>query len=558
MYILGINYTLHDSSACLLKDEEIVFASEEERISRVKHDSRFPVNSIKMALKIANITMKDVAYAGFSWQYPRVSTLIKEYIPFLKGRYKISKFRILAPIIWFIKNRREKGGMKMIKREFGCLPKNVRFYNHHYSHAVSACVFSGMDEASVLVVDGRGAFNSTTIWHWKEGKIKLLKSYRVPNSIGFLYARFTQYLGFQPFEDEWKVMGLAPYGKPGVDLSPFIRIEEDGYWVNSAALLGKHYEDLSEIEKLYGPKREPEEEITQRHKDIAYALQEVTERVMLFLVKQAVSLTGSKNLCLAGGVALNCKANGLILRSGLIENIFVQPASGDDGSALGAAFACLGEIKGKLPLFKMEHPYFGMEFGEDEIERILKTYKLPYKKSDNPAKEAAKFLAEGKIVGWFQGKWEFGPRALGNRSILADPRDPSMKDKVNKAVKFREEWRPFAPSVLEEYAEDYFDTCSSSPFMILTFWVKPEKRAVIPAVTHIDGTARVHTVNKNVNPLYWQLIEEFRRLTGVPVVLNTSFNLKGEPIVGSPFDAIRTFYTSGLDVLIMGPFVLEK
>ncbi len=461
-------------------------------------------------------------------------------------------------MLWHIRNYREKGGLKFLEKNFGPFSQNIQFFGHHFSHAVSACVLSGFKESAVLVCDGRGALNSTTIWEWKNGKLNLWRRYRAPNSVGFIYSRFTQYLGFEPLSDEWKVMGLAPYGKPGVDLSYFIKIDENGYEVNLKSLLGKDYNDLSEIEKRLGPRRNPEEEITERHKDIAYALQEVTERIMLFLARQAVKLTGIRNLCMAGGVALNCKANGLILRSGIVNDIFIQPAAGDDGSALGAAFACYEKIDGKLPSLKMEHPYFGSSFSDEEIEKLLNTYKLPYKKLQNPAREGARLLTEGKIIGWFQGKWEFGPRALGNRSILADPRDPLMKEKVNNAVKFREEWRPFAPSVLEEYAEEYFEGCKSSTFMILTFYVKAEKRAKIPAVTHVDGTARVHTVKKSVNPLYWRLIDEFRKLTGITVVLNTSFNLKGEPIVGTPFDAIRTFYTSGLDALIIGNFIIEK
>src|SRR5271168_1777374 len=307
-----------------------------------------------------------------------------------------------------------------------------------------------------------------------------------------------------------------------------------------------------------GAARAAESEMEQRHKDIAYAVQEACEVAMMNVVRLAMAKTGSRNLCLAGGVALNSKANGKIVASGLIDKIFVQPAASDDGVALGAALAPYLDGGGKLPNKAMRHAYLGPSFDDDAIEANLRTYKLKYTRSQDPAVVAAELLSNGKILGWFQGRMEFGPRALGSRSILADPRDPEMNAKVNNAVKFREWWRPFAPSVKKEAAADYLESATDSPFMILTAQVRPEKRSVIPSVTHVDGSARPQTVEEEINPLYWRLIDEFGRRTGVPVIMNTSFNLRGEPIVSSPTDAIRTFFSSGMDYLVIGNFVVEK
>ena len=310
--------------------------------------------------------------------------------------------------------------------------------------------------------------------------------------------------------------------------------------------------------RLLGPARVPESDIDDRSKNIAYAVQAACEIAMMSVVRMAIEKTRSRNLCLAGGVALNSKANGKILASGLIDRIFVQPAASDDGVALGAALAPYLDGGGRLPMKAMRHAYLGPEFGNDAIEGALKTYKLKYAHLTDAAATAAEYLSNGKILGWFQGRMEFGPRALGSRSILADPRDPEMNSKVNNAVKFREWWRPFAPSLKKEAAGEYLESATDSPFMILTAQVRPEKRSVIPAVTHVDGSARPQTVEKEINPLYWRLIDEFGKRTGVPVVMNTSFNLRGEAIVHTPTDALRTFFSSGMDALIIGNFLVEK
>jgi carbamoyltransferase len=426
------------------------------------------------------------------------------------------------------------------------------------AHAISAYAFSGFQEAATLVVDGRGAWEATSLWYGHQGKLDHVLTIPWPNSLGLFYAAFTEHLGFQPNSDEWKVMGLAPYGGPGADLRQFIQLDPDFYRVNAPLLLSTGNGSPSGIAARLGAARLPESEIEGRHKDLAFAVQEICERAMLALVHEAVTRTGCRNLCLAGGVALNSKANGNILASGLVDQLFVQPAAADDGAALGAALAPYLEANERLPLKAMRHVYLGPAYDDAQIEKVLSTYKLRSTRLDNVASTTADLLAHGKIIGWFQGRMEFGPRALGNRSILADPRDPEMKARVNNAVKFREWWRPFAPSILSEAASDYLETATDSPFMILTSQVKADKRTVIPAVTHVDGSARPHTVDQEVNPLYWRLINEFGKRTGVPVIMNTSFNLRGEPIVTSPTDAVRTFFSSGMDALVIGGYLVEK
>jgi carbamoyltransferase len=353
-------------------------------------------------------------------------------------------------------------------------------------------------------------------------------------------------------------MGLAPYGEPGVNLREFIEPEDSPYRVAARRLVAGSFSPSATIESRLGPRREPESEIGANHKNLAFAVQADCELAMLTLARNAVKDTNCRNLCLAGGVALNSKANGRILASGIVDKIFVQPAASDDGVCLGAVFAPYLDAGSKLPVHKMRHAYLGPQSSDDEIFRAIETYKLRHTRISDPASAAAQMLSESKILGWFQGRMEFGPRALGSRSILADPRDPEMNAKVNNAVKFREWWRPFAPSMLSEVADQYIESAFDSPFMILTAQVRPEKRSVIPSVTHVDGSARPQTVERDVNPLYWNLIREFGERTGVPVVMNTSFNLRGEPIVCTPTDAVRTFFSSGMDALVIGNFIVEK
>ena len=353
-------------------------------------------------------------------------------------------------------------------------------------------------------------------------------------------------------------MGLAPYGKAGVDLSVFIDAEASPYKVHARKLVANGTAPFAEMVRLFGPRRVPESDIDERHKDVAWAVQDACENTMMSVVKMAIEKTKSRNVCLAGGVALNSKANGKIVASGLVEKFFVQPAASDDGAALGAALAPYMDNGGRLPMRAMRHAYLGPAFDDEVIENALRTYKLKYTRLNDVAATAAELLSNGKILGWFQGRMEFGPRALGSRSILADPRDPEMNAKVNNAVKFREWWRPFAPSMKKEAAGEYLESAEDSPFMILTAQVRAEKRGVIPSVTHVDGSARPQTVEKEINPLYWRLIDEFGKRTGVPVIMNTSFNLRGEAIVHTPTDAIRTFFSSGMDALVIGSFLVEK
>jgi carbamoyltransferase len=423
---------------------------------------------------------------------------------------------------------------------------------------LSAYSFSGFDDAAVVVMDGRGAWEATSIWRGKDGRLEHVLTIPFPDSVGYFYSEFTEYLGFQRNSDEWKVMGLAPYGKAGVDLRAFIDAEAEPYKVHARKLVANGVAPFAEMVRLFGPRRAAESEIGERHKDVAWAVQDACENAMMSVVKMAIEKTKSRNVCLAGGVALNSKANGKIVASGLVEKFFVQPAASDDGVALGAAVAPYMDNGGRLPMRAMRHAYLGPAFDDEAIESALRTYKLKYTRLGDVAAAAAELLSKGKILGWFQGRMEFGPRALGSRSILADPRDPEMNAKVNNAVKFREWWRPFAPSMKKEAAAEYLESAEDSPFMILTAQVRAEKRDVIPSVTHVDGSARPQTVEKEINPLYWRLIDEFGKRTGVPVIMNTSFNLRGEAIVHTPTDAIRTFFSSGMDALVIGGFLVGK
>ena len=477
---------------------------------------------------------------------------------FVTGRIPASSSFVINSTRRAAREIRQRGGAGLLETQFGVHPRPIRYVDHHYSHALSAFITSGFKDAAVLIVDGRGAWEATTMWRASGSDCALVGSHPYPDSLGHFYAAFTKFLGFRPFSDEWKVMGLAPYGKPGVNLSRFISLNGNKYRVASRPLLGSRFGDVRAIEAEFGASRKPESELTDREKDIAWAVQDRCEEAMLLLARGLVQRTGFRNLCLAGGVAMNSKANGKILASGLIDDIFIQPAATDDGTAIGAALAGHRMAGGGPVGYRMEDAYLGPEYGEGEIESFLRTCKIAFSRPAEIAREAATMLAAGKIVGWFQGRMEFGPRALGNRSILADPRDPAMKDRVNAVVKFREGWRPFAPSALAERAEEYFIGCKDSPFMILTFPVREDKKKIIPAVTHADGSARVQTVKKEINPLYHSLISHFDRLTGVPVVMNTSFNLREEPIVCAPRDAVRTFYSSGLDALCLGPFLIVK
>jgi len=558
MITLGINYTrMHDSSACVVRDGELLFAVAEERISRQKHDASFPRLAIQSSLDFAGIRAEQLDEVCFGWSTPGPG-FRHDLKCFATGGLPFTYLNLLTTTLHFLKMWHQGSGAKLFAQQFGPTKAKIGFVDHHLAHAISGYAYSGFDEAAVVVMDGRGAWEATSIWHGRNGRLEHVLTIPFPDSIGYFYSQFTEFLGFQPNSDEWKVMGLAPYGKPGIDLSTFIDLETMPYQVNPRQVSAKGSVSLAKASRLLGARRVPESEIEERHKDIAYAVQEACETAMMNVVKMAIEQTRCRDVCLAGGVALNSKANGKILASGLVGKLFVQPAASDDGVALGAALAPYLDGGGKLPNKEMRHGYWGPSFDDDAIENALRTYKLRYTRVSDPASAAAELLSQGKILGWFQGRMEFGPRALGSRSILADPRDPEMNAKVNNAVKFREWWRPFAPSLKKEAAGEYLESATDSPFMILTAQVRPEKRSIIPSVTHVDGSARPQTVEKEINPLYWRLIDEFGKRTGVPVIMNTSFNLRGEAIVHTPTDAIRTFFSSGMDALVIGSFLVAK
>ena len=558
MLTLGINYSqMHDSSACLVRDGELLFAVAEERISRVKHDAGFPKNAIQACLDFAKVGAEQLDEVCFGWQTagPVYRHDLKCYAT---GKMPLTYMNGLNSTLHFLSMWHQQSGAKKFAQQFGPTRARMRFVDHHLAHAISAYGYSGFDDAAVVVMDGRGAWEATTIWRGHGGRLEHVRTIPFPDSVGYFYSEFTEFLGFHRNSDEWKVMGLAPYGKPGVDLSAFIDLKTAPYRVHARELVANGAAPFARMTARLGPARAAESEIDDRHKNIAYAVQDACETAMMNVVRLAMEKTKCRNLCLAGGVALNSKANGKIAASSMVDQFFVQPAASDDGVALGGALAPYLDNNGKLPNKAMRHGYWGPSFDDETIETALRTYKLRCTKAGDPAATAAELLSQGKILGWFQGRMEFGPRALGSRSILADPRDPEMNAKVNNAVKFREWWRPFAPSFKKEAASEYLESATDSPFMILTAKVRPEKRSVIPSVTHVDGSARPQTVEQEINPLYWRLIDEFGKRTGVPVIMNTSFNLRGEAIVHTPTDAVRTFFSSGMDALVIGSFVVEK
>ena len=556
MITLGVNYSqMHDSSACIVRDGDLLFAVAEERLSRLKHDARFPQLAIQACLDFANISAAQLDEVCFGWQTagPVYRHDLKLY---LTRRWPVNYLNVLNSSRHFLSMWHQESGAANFRLTFGPTKARMRFVDHHLAHALSAYAYSGFDDSAVVVMDGRGAWEATTIWRGHNGRLDHVLTINYPDSVGLFYSEFTAFLGFVRNSDEWKVMGLAPYGRPGIDLSQFINLGSTPPRVHSRQLVtGSPFENLI---PLLGQPRVPESDISEHHKNIAFAAQDACEHAMMAVVRLALQKTGSRNLCLAGGVALNSKANGKIAASGLVEKLFVQPAASDDGVALGAALAPCLDSNGKLPDKPMRHGYWGPSFDDAAIESALNTYKIKHTRLSDPAATAAQLLSAGKILGWFQGRMEFGPRALGARSILADPRDPEMNGKVNNAVKFREWWRPFAPSFKKEAAPDYLESAYDSPFMILTAQVRPEKRNMIPSVTHVDGSARPQTVEREINPLYYRLIDEFGKITGVPVIMNTSFNLRGEAIVHTPTDAIRTFFSSGMDALVIGSFLVEK
>jgi carbamoyltransferase len=584
MHILGISAFYHDSAACLVRDGEVIAAAEEERFSRKKHDSRFPQAAVNFSLASGGITVGDLDYVVF---YDK---------PFLKMERLLDTFSRTAPrglrayLTAMPSWLREKLWMRdLIQTQLGYRGK-VLFGGHHESHAASAFYPSPFSEAAVLTVDGVGEWSTTTFGVGRGRELELLGEIRYPDSLGLLYSAFTYFTGFRVNSGEYKLMGLAPYGEPrfvDVILRELIDLRDDGSY-----RLNLDYFDYDaglkmtnrRFDRLFGgPPRAPESPLTQREMDLARSIQVVTEDAILRMGRHLHRQTGMTDLCMAGGVALNCVANGRLLREGPFSRIWIQPSAGDAGGAVGAALAVWHRYLGKerAPVEGgdgMRASLLGPSFDNAEIERELAPLGavLEPVAADEVPRATARLLAEQKVVGWFQGRMEFGPRALGSRSILGDPRSPEMQSVMNLKIKFRESFRPFAPTVLRERLSDWFELDCDSPYMLLVAQVAAAKklpvadeglsglaklsvpRSSIPAVTHVDGSARVQTLRREDNPRYYDLVAAFGELTGCPVVINTSFNVRGEPIVCRPADAYRCFMRTQMDALVIGDFVLHK
>ena len=601
MKVLGISAYYHDSAAALTIDGRIIAAVQEERFTRVKHDPDFPAHAVRYCLEQAELSIDDLdAVVFYDKPFIKFERLIETYYDYAPRG--IVSFLMSMPL-WM----REKLFLRNVIRKelkkispFDKKKLKLLFPEHHLSHAASAFYPSPYMDAAILTIDGVGEWATASICHGQGSDITVMKELHFPDSLGLLYSAFTYFLGFKVNSGEYKLMGLAPYGIKGsarvasyrkmisdhlVDIREDGSIRLDQSYFNYAVGLRMAKDD--KWQKLFGIKKRKEEDaLTQEHCDLALAIQEVTEEVVLKMAHEAKRLTNAENLCLAGGVALNCVANGKLLNEGIFKNIWIQPASGDAGGALGAALAA-EYIYAKTPRLAdgindtMQGAFLGPEYSDTDTMADLKPYSAVYTRTDDPAdlcRRVADLIASGNVIGWCQGKAEFGPRALGNRSILADPRHPAMQQKLNIKIKQREGFRPFAPSVAEEDAARYFDISAPSPYMLLvadvnkTIWnplpvdydMMPlmdrlyVQRSVLPAITHVDMSARVQTVSRSINPLYYDLIKAFDTKTGCGVLINTSFNVRGEPPVLTPIDAYRCFMTTDMDVLVIGTCVFMK
>lgn len=593
MQILGLSAFYHDSAAALVRDGEIVAAAQEERFTRKKHDSEFPMNALEYCLMAADTTADQIDHVAFyDKPFLKFERLLETYVAFAPRGFR--SFSMAIPV-WLSEKLFQKSllnkKLKQISPEFDW-DRKLLFSEHHQSHAASAFYPSPFESAAVLTMDGVGEWATTSLGVGKGNKLEMTREIHFPHSLGLLYSAFTYYTGFRVNSGEYKVMGLAPYGEPrfrDVILDNLIDLKADGTF-----RLNLDYFDYctgltmtnSKFDNLFGaPPRSAESLLTQREMDLAASIQDVTEEIVLRLGRSIATETGERNLCLAGGVALNCVANGKLLRDGAFENIWVQPAAGDAGGALGAALAAYHHNEGGPRAVSgstdcMSGSYLGPEFRQAEIECRLDNAGAKYSVLDpgETTNQTAQALADGNAVGWFQGRMEFGPRALGARSILGDPRSPSMQKTLNLRVKYRESFRPFAPSILREDLADWFDMNTDSPYMLFVADVQknrrremtPEENALfgidklnvprsdIPAVTHVDYSARIQTVHSETNPRYHNLLSAFKKLTGCPVLVNTSFNIRGEPIVGTPEDAFRCFMGSDIEVLVVGDCFLQK
>jgi len=597
--ILGISAYYHDSAAVILINGDIVAAAQEERFTRVKHDASFPTNAVRYVLQEAGADINDIVVSFYDKPFLKFERLLETYHAFApKG---LSSFLSAMPV-WIKEKLFIK---KIIKKELaaitdGGVPKQILFPEHHLSHAASAFYPSPFDEAAILTSDGVGEWATTSIGHGKGKDITLLRQLDFPHSLGLLYSTFTYYCGFKVNSGEYKLMGLAPYGKEESDSvkqfeqiirNELVDIRKDGsFLLNMAHFNFATGLTMCREEKwgtLFGiPRRKPESPLTQVYMDMAFAIQKVTEDIMLRMADTARKLTACKNLVMAGGVALNCVANGKILKNRLFDDIWIQPAAGDAGGALGAAYAARHIWKGIDRAVAdgndaMKGAFLGPRFCEDDVQRLSRKFHAvcqPYPDVDELCEKVAELLDQGNVVGWFQGRMEYGPRALGNRSILGDPRAPDMQKKLNLKIKFRESFRPFAPSVLEEEMQEYFDLDHSSPYMLLVAPVQGKRRkplsanpkeqgvydqlyhlrSDIPAVTHVDYSARIQSVSRQTNETYWKLINAFKKKTGYGLIVNTSFNVRGEPLVCTPEDAYQCFMRTEMDYLVMDNFVFDR
>jgi carbamoyltransferase len=551
----------------LSEKKDLCTALDEERFTRVKHDGRFPEFALDYCLKEAGIPVSELDYAGYSW-HPHLKWLQKWLYQCYRAAHYFPHFgRSWQHLKQTYQRKKEQNERFLaVKQNLGSGFRGKFVYvRHHTAHAASTYFVSPFDKAAVLVVDAAGELYGTSFYHAQGNHLKALKSFYLPHSLGSFYAAITQYLGFLHHDEEWKVMGWAPYGDPQryySQMKTLITHTRHGdYRLNLDYFqhhLGKSPWFAPSLEVLLGKARQKDEDFPSHYADIAAAAQKVLEEEVLTLVQQIKDHTQEKALCLAGGVALNCSMNHKILESGIFEKVYVVPLAHDTGTALGVNLYINHVLNKQTTRFSLDHLYYGSHYSTEILEQTLKSAGLKYRKMEKAPAEIAQLLSEGSVLGFYQGRMEIGPRALGCRSILADPRRKEMKAIINAKIKFREPFRPFAPSVLEEQAGQYFKNAVSSPFMNIVFEVLEEKRSIVPAITHVDHSARIQTVSARTNPYYYAIIQEFAQRTGVPVLLNTSFNIKGEPIVESPANAINCFLGTGLDYLVLDQFLVSK
>ncbi len=562
MVILGLNYYFHDSTACIVVDGKLIAAIEEERLNRDKHTRVFPQKAIDRCLKIANLTHKDIDHIAVSIKPSH--NLGKKLVHCAKN---ISGLKTFVNHEFVHAYNKQKSFWNWFKYHWDNKksgPK-VHFIPHHYSHAPGSFYVSPYEEAALLGVDGSGEWATTWLGYGKGNEVNSLGESFFPHSLGSFYEAVTQFCGFRTSYDEGKTMGLAPMGDPEVfkdEVAKIISVDKNGQLKFDLSYF--NYQNFSwkrcspKFFKIFGEPRKNGEDFKKHHMDVAAAFQRVLEDKVLEICDVLYEKTKADYLVISGGVSLNSVMNGRIVRESKFKDVYVMPAAGDNGTALGAAFYLYNGILKQPRNFVHDNPYVGTDYSNDEIEKVLKGAKLDYAYHEDICEEASLLLEKGEILGWFQGTMEIGPRALGSRSILANPAFPDMKDKINAEVKFREAYRPFAPSAIEEAKNDFFDLEVEAPFMLKVCNVLKEKQSVIPAVTHVDGSARLQTVKKELHPRYYDLIKKLGDKTGVPVVLNTSFNIQGEPVVESPQDAVRCFFSTGLDSLIIGNFIISK